>query len=123
MAKLIGAAIAITLIASGTAYADHEVDIQGLGTGTVATATPTGLVVGTVATATPSDTPTLTPTATVTVTNTPLPEMRTVVPLISEDGCAVPSRRRSFAWWLLAVPLGVAPARRWNARWRARRNE
>jgi hypothetical protein len=125
MAKLIVAAIAITLIVSGTAHADHgdhPIGL-GLGVGTVATATPTGLVAGTVATATPTDTPSVTPTPSETPTNSPEPNMRTLVPLISEDGCTIPMHRHRTAWWLIALPMGIAPFRRWRVRLVARRHE
>lgn len=120
MVKLIGVAIAITWILSSAAHADPGGVPSGLGTGTVATATPTGLVAGT-ASATPSDTPTVTPTPSDTPTLTPLPGMRTLTPLIDEDGCAISGRPRTTAWWLVAVPLGIAPARYLRTRFRPRR--
>ena len=114
MAKLTVAATAIALIFCASAWtapahAGGGDDLIGVGAGTVAMATPTGMPAGTVATATATSTP----------TETALPtETSTPGFIIDQGDCAIaPARRSTSAWWLAVLPV-AATWRRWR---RARR--
>lgn len=104
MTKVTSTAIAIALpfyAAIWTAPAAHAAsgDFVGVGAGTVAMATPTGMPAGTVATAT----------ATPTQTNTPLPT-ETFTPgfTIQQGDCAIaPAEQSATAWWLAALPIAA----------------